>query len=532
MRNTSTLYEGAIVSVDSANGIYRYLLESRGRIAYVGNVLPALPPGCRRVKLGRQALLPAFADTHLHFSSWALFHSLPLLHHVRSLPEMLQVITQAATAERQKRGKKILTKPLLAFGASAHCLAEGRMPTRADLDAALPDRPLMVFKYDGHTSICNSALISRLPEPIRQLRGYNGDSGEMNQEAYFAATDWATKSVSPLALIRNMLDGYDTLAKHGIGLIHTVEGIGYPNDIDVDLARIIARGLCSPLQTRVWFQTMDSALVLKRKLPRIGGCFATALDGCFGSQDAALLEPYSNNPSSRGILYNEQAKVTDFCIEANRAGLQIQIHAIGDAAFRQAVTAIAAALADHPRVDHRHSIIHACLVDQADLQKAADLGICIAAQSVFMDWPQEPDAFLRNLLGDRADRLGRLASMRRLGMRVSLGSDAPCTLPNAIESLHAACNHPNQSESVTVADALRMLTIDAAWMGFDEADYGSLEPGKIANLAILSGNPHELAISQLNTLKVEQLLLAGQPYRRAGGILPTVLRGLWGRRKV
>lgn len=153
---------------------------------------------------------------------------------------------------------------------------------------------------------------------------------------------------------------------------------------------------------------MDIDKVLKRKLPRIGGCFATALDGCFGSIDAALREPYSNDPGNKGVLFYSQEEVDDFARKANRASLQIEMHAIGDAAFNQAANALETALKDYPREDHRHSIIHACLPTEEGLDKVARLGIGIAAQPAFIHWPLEPPQYLEKILGPRAHQLNPL----------------------------------------------------------------------------------------------------------------------------
>ena len=101
---------------------------------------------------------------------------------------------------------------------------------------------------------------------------------------------------------------------------------------------------------------MNVDVALKRKLPRIGGCFECALDGCFGSHDAAMNEPYIDSLGGDGVLYYDDEKVIDFCKKANRAGLQIEMHAIGDKAFDQACRALKAALDDYPRKDHRHGI--------------------------------------------------------------------------------------------------------------------------------------------------------------------------------
>ncbi|MGN0353705.1 MAG: amidohydrolase family protein [Muricoprocola sp.] len=201
------------------------------------------------------------------------------------------------------------------------------------------------MKYDGHACVVNTMLLNQVKEKICHLRGYHEATGEMNQDAFFAVSDYVTNSIPILKLIRNMQKAADNLASKGIGMIHSVSGVGFVRDLDVDLERWFAAGMENGLQMRVLFQTMDVNKAIKRHLPRIGGCFETALDGCFGSVDAALLKPYDNT-DDKGILYYTDEQVTDFCKKANRAGLQIEMHAIGDAAFDQATRALKAALDD------------------------------------------------------------------------------------------------------------------------------------------------------------------------------------------
>jgi predicted amidohydrolase YtcJ len=519
-----TIYEGTIITCDARQTVCRYLVEQDGRIVQVNDVDPAKggckgAEGAKRIVLGQRVLVPAFADTHIHFSSWSFFLSAVDVRGAASNVEAADLLAEASKASPGR-------KPLLAFGASAHCVRENRLLSRAELDAVLPQRPVMVFKYDGHACVCNRAMLAALPPEIRIQRGMNEDSGELNQEAFFRAANFVSRSVSSLDLLRGMLRGYDQLAGLGIGMIHSAEGVGFPRDIDVTAATLVARGLKSPFRTRLFFQTMDIDRVLRRRLPRIGGCFATALDGCFGSEDAALFDPYCHNSHNRGVLYYDEKTVGDFCRRANRAGLQVAMHAIGDAAFAQAVAALKAALTDTPREDHRHIIIHACLVFPGDLEECARLGIAIAAQSAFLDWPQEPGAYLQRLLGSRADRLLPLRTMREAGVRISLGSDAPCTAPDPIAWLHKACNHPNAGESVSVADALTMMTREAAWMSFDEKETGSLEAGKWADMVLLSGNPLAVARERLNNLRVETLFLRGIPWQGTGTLPGVVVRGL------
>ena len=192
---------------------------------------------------------------------------------------------------------------------------------------------------------------------------------------------------------------------------------------------------------------MDIKKVLKRKLPRIGGCFSVALDGCFGACDAALNEPYSNDPANNGILVYTDEVVKKFVKEANTAGLQIQMHVIGDAATHQAVIALEEALKEFPREDHRHTIIHSCLISDDDLKKCAKLGIGITLQPGFLVSPLEPIEYLEEILGpQRVKGNSPLRKIIDLGIHLSVGSDGPVTHPDPINAIYGACNHPYDPE--------------------------------------------------------------------------------------
>jgi predicted amidohydrolase YtcJ len=314
--------------------------------------------------------------------------------------------------------------------------------------------------------------------------------------------------------------------------MHTASGVGFPLDLDVSMETIFGKGLNTGFQSRIFFQTMEIEKVKNRKLPRIGGCFATSLDGCFGSEDAALKKPYANNPDNHGILFYKDEEVIEFTKRANREGFQIEMHAIGDAAFDQAVRAIEVALKDYPRNDHRHGIIHACLPTDEGLQKCADLGIQIPLQPAFLMWNLEPYEFLKDILGDRADKISPLRKMTDMGIILSGGSDAPCTLPDPIYGIYAACNHYIHEQSVTIQEALKMFTYNAAWTTFDETDRGSLEKGKIADMVILNRNPLSMKPNELLKLAVEKLHLNGMAYEKGQGMLSLLANGILSKVKI
>ncbi len=512
---------GVFVSCEDENRVFSVLVEDGGRILFTGDEIPEryrdVPS---RVDLRGACVVPAFGDTHLHFASYALFQATLDVRDARNFYELGDAVRAYGEANPRE-------KVILAFGSSAHTVEERRLPNRRDLDA-VTSRPLLIVKYDGHAAMANSALLAKLPPAVARRPGFEGEDGWLFQEAFYEGVNAITKSVSPFQLFRNLIGGNDALAEKGIGFAHTSEGVGFPLDLDVDLMRLAARGL--PLDYTVFFQTLEVKKALRRKLPRIGGCFATALDGCFGSEDAALREPYTNGTGNRGVLFYDQKRVDAFVREANRAGLQVALHAIGDAAVEQAVHAFEAALKDFPRTDHRHIVIHADLIPEPLLDRAARLGLCLAVQPAFLDWKQEPMEYLERILGDRANSLIPLKGMLDRGLTVAAGSDAPCTLPDPLAGVHAACNHPNPAERISVLDALRMHTSRAARLSFDEGKRGTLTEGKLADFVVLDANPLETPAEKLRDIGMTGLYLRGKPFeKKIRGPLDLLLGALGGK---
>ncbi len=511
-------YHGIILTCDKENTVASYLVEDGGYIRYVGNELPVEYAHAPVRAMGEKVLIPAFVDTHQHFASFATFHAGLNVMEASSNEEILAMVRRYAASAKGKM--------LVAFGASPYSVAEGRLVTREELDSVCAHKPFMMVKYDGHACVVNTPLLQILNDKLKGQRGYHPDTGEMNQEAFFVVSDYMSSSLAIPELIGNMQRAMDHMASRGIGLVHTVSGVGFPKDMDISLEQWVGRSAQSGFQLRVFPQSMNVKTAVSRGLPRIGGCFATALDGCFGSQDAALLKPYLGTDDN-GVLYYDDETVAGFCKEANRAGLQIELHAIGDAAFDQATRCLKAALDDYPRADHRHGIIHACLPTREGLEICRDYHIQLPMQSAFIGWKQEPDSYLESILGDRAAALNPLRTIWDMGIVISAGSDAPCTDPDPVQWIYKACNHSAPEESLTIQEALRMCTYNGAWTAFDENERGSLEAGKLADMVVLNRNPYAMPREELNQLKVEALYLQGEPYQKQKqNIISAVLKGM------
>lgn len=501
-----TVYEGTILSVNEEDEVFRYLVEDCGTILYVGNTLPEYYSGVPITALGSRALVPAFVDSHQHFASFATFHAGLNVMDAGSNDDIMEMASDYI--------KRTDAKTILAFGASPYSVREHCLISREQLDRVCPGRPMMVVKYDGHACIINTVLLERLRPKLEKLRGFHPDTGEMNQEAFFTVSDYITNSVSVPQLMKNMQKAVDYEVSKGIGMVHTVSGVGFPMNLDIDLEKWFGRSAQNGFQLRVFAQSMNVKTATRRGFPRIGGCFACALDGCFGSADAALNEPYEGKKEDRGVLYYSDEQVTAFCKEANRAGLQIEMHAIGDRAFDQAARALKAALDDCPRTDHRHGIIHDCFPTKEGIQICRDYGIQMPMQTAFIGWKQEPDEYLQTILGSRADELNPMRTLWDDGIMISAGSDAPCTDPDPISWIdHAVNNHSAPQQSLTVHEALRMCTYNGYHATFDEKERGSLKAGKKADMVILSADPYRVPKEELGDITVETTILGGKEYR-------------------
>ena len=211
------VYKGKIITCDSKNTVARYLVEDGGKIAFVGDDLPAKYMGENPVLLGDGALIPSFADTHIHFASFATFHSGLNVMNARSNAEILSMLKEHV----KKTGEKLV----IGFGASPYSVSDGHLVTKSQLDEVCPDKPLFMVKYDGHACVVNSALLEKVKDKVAPLRGYHEDTGEMNQEAFFAVSDYVTNSLSPVSLVKNMQKAADYMAGKGIGIIHTVGSV-------------------------------------------------------------------------------------------------------------------------------------------------------------------------------------------------------------------------------------------------------------------------------------------------------------------
>ncbi len=235
-------------------------------------------------------------------------------------------------------------------------------------------------------------------------------------------------------------------------------------------------------------------------------------DGAMGSRGAALIEPYDDDPGNTGLVRTTQEDMVALCARALQSGFQVCAHAIGDRGNRMVLDAYEEALQKHPKADHRFRIEHCQLVTQTDLERFRPLGVIPSMQPTHatsdMYWAEERVGPER-LSGAYAWR-----TLLDLGNRIAFGSDFPVESADPLWGIYAAVTRQDHKgwpeggwypvQRVSVVEALRGYTIDAAWARFAESQMGTITVGKVADLTVLDDDLSRVGPREM--LKVDVLL--------------------------
>jgi predicted amidohydrolase YtcJ len=250
---------------------------------------------------------------------------------------------------------------------------------------------------------------------------------------------------------------------------------------------------------------------------RVGG-FKIYADGTFGSCTAFMHEPFADRPDTRGFLTHDEDELFARMCAAHAAGLQICIHAIGDAAVERCVTLYERLLAEHPRPDHRHRIEHASLVPPELIPRIARCGLYISTQPLFI---HSEKTWLRGRIGaGRARYVYPLRALIDGGVVVGGASDAPVESTDVLHAIQCCVTREGfeTHQALTPEEALRLFTRDAARLQFEEHEKGTLAAAKRADLVVLSGNPLTVAPDRIADIRVLRTVTGGRVVHDAGDI--------------
>lgn len=498
-------------------------------------------PGTRRIDLGGGCLLPGLADSHLHVLSYGLSLRRLRLDGVRSLAAMVWAVGERAAAlppGAWVRGR----------GWDQERWHEGRWPHRRDLDAVAPDRPVFLQRACGHIGVANSAALrlagvsAGTPDPADGAFDRDPD-GEPTGVMRESAQEWVARVVPPVtpaeqaaaldAAVRDLLslgitqvDTDDVTAAGGAAQALALYGAA----LGPGAARLRAT-----LLLRV--AHLDDALAqgfrTGARLPAAGaddglpwlrwGPVKLFADGSLGGRTAALRAPYSDDPATHGIYMYPREEFIDLFGRIHALGLQTGVHAIGDGAAELVLDAVAAAQAAHPRLDHRHRLIHCQITGGDQLRRCRDLRAVADIQPVFLR--TDGHWFGARVGPERAATSYAWGTLRRLGVSACGGSDAPIEPPNPLYGIYCAVTrrdlegHPpggwNPAEALRVTGALELFTAGAAYANFEEGWRGDLRPGMAADFTVLDRDPLAVAPAELKDLQAVLTVVGGEvAYRR------------------
>ena len=507
MSDREIIVNANVITMDAVDTRCMALAIENGRIVATGSeqtVRPLLDQGWPKTNLGGRTVLPGFIDTHEHLMLTGSQEAAVHLDDADNFATILERLVDRAG--QTEKGSWLHGSYLNEQG-----LTEKAMPTRYDLDRAVPDHPVFIMHATCHMCALNTRALEII-KPPRDLEGVDFESGEptgvIRDPGILTFVHPAMAGIVPKSTkIEFLHTAADMALKKGITTVHALDGgdLG-PGDTSV----IWHHRHRLPIHLVCYNQCMDIDEVRGLGLPRIGGCICS--DGAFEVHTAALFEPYFDEPDNYGALTYAQEEMDRFIMAAHREGLQIAIHCESERSIEQVLWAMEKALRAVPRKDHRHRIEHLELPTFNQIERMANAGIMASMQPAFIPTfiGQQDMAMYATLLGK--SRLARVHPYRTIldaGIPISGGSDSPVTPYNPLAGIQAAVNHPNHSERVSVREAIEMFTSTAAWSAFEEGEKGTLAQGKLADLVVLEKDPFQVPTDQIKEIDIHSVCIKG-----------------------
>jgi predicted amidohydrolase YtcJ len=495
-------------------------------------------PTTKVIDAGRRLVLPGFTDAHIHFLEGSVTLQRVHLEGAKTIAELQKLVKDFA--DRHPQDAWILgrgwTYPV--FGATA-------LPDKKYLDEVVPDRPVYLTAFDGHSTWANSKALhlaridSKTPDPPNGIvvrdPATGNPTGALKEDGADALVARVIPPPSREVRLAALRAGLREANRVGLVRVHCAGnvGIGVSDFANLDLYRQVRKS--GDLSVRVYIAyELDPPALTADELEQIenarkqfhdewlsAGAVKFFLDGVIESHTAAMLAPYSDDPSQSGSLFWDPTKYTQAVTELNRRGLQIFTHAIGDKAVRLALDAYQNAVATNHTNDARPRIEHIETISAQDIPRLGKQGVIASFQPLHA-YPNDDtlNIWARNVGPERAKRAWVWHSIESTGGRLAFGSDWPVVtlnpwpaVQNALTRQTIEGNPPDgfvPGERINLEDTIKAYTLGAAFAGRREQTEGSLEPGKLADLIVLSQDLFKIKPSKIAKTEVLLTMVGGK----------------------
>lgn len=531
---------GPIYSMDASAQHFSAIALKGNRIVWLGDADAATPHiGAKTevVELEGRSVFPGFIDTHIHSMD-----TLPLVNGVKLSPYQSAEEVLASIAEHARTHP--YQNPVIGNGFLAPAFGVNG-PTAAQLDAVIPDRPALIIDEGGHTAWANTLALKaggitrETPDPVPGAHFFQRDeSGN--------PTGWLVEgaAIDPVSEALGLVSE-EAMALAAPGFFAEMSAVGLTAAFDAGMIDTGEQGralalkmaeagefplrMVASLYVNQPEQLHNALAVLAQLNARYRHPLFTvstlklSLDGTVEAKTAVMLEPYSAPEGHEPAPLLPNPAMFDAVAAAHQANIDLHLHAIGDGAVRAALDAIERARRMYPESASRSTICHIEIVSAQDVARFAALGV--VAQTT-PTWFYYDDLALNRLGEDRFNQMYPLASILRNGGKVTLGSDYPVSwigqdALNPMFNIEMAVTRqqagnaevpvqPRVSERLSVDQAIRAHTSDAAWQLRLEDDIGTLEVGKLADLVVLERDPYASDPYQLHTIRVDRTFSDGR----------------------
>lgn len=521
---------GDVITMQQESMKAQALLVSQGCFRTIGSneyVMARAGTGTEAIDLKGKTVVPGFIETHNHLSMYALtlFTADCVFQSNDCIGDIQSKISAMATSSEPGAW-------VVGWGYDDTMIAEKRHLHRTDLDEAVPENPVVILHASGHLSYANTMALTLAnidkdtPQP---------DGGTIHKDKEGKPTGLLMEPAAQ-QLVGNLLPKPDAaifklILPEAIAHYH-LEGVTSTHDAAIgmnDQGMEIIRAYReleseSSLNIRVYLTTVHTMYdqFIKMGLGtgfgsdflKLGGV-KLFQDGSIQALTAALSADYHSNPGLRGELIIPQKEMEGLVAKYHQEGLQVAVHANGDAAIESVLLAMEKAQTQHNQMDLRHMIIHCQTATNDQIQRMKKLGVIPSYFPGHIHYwgDRHHELFLGP---DRAARIDPLGSSVKAGLRFTLHADTPVTPVSPLFSMHSAVNRITSGgillgsqERITPYEALKAFTIDAAYCSFEESLKGSIETGKFADFLVLSDNPLTCPPEKIKEIKVLNTVIGG-----------------------